>query len=409
MKFASLFTGGDGVGIAAHQAMGFELAWGIELVDWIADTANRNLGNHVITANVLDCDPHDFEPVDFLHASPPCPNFSNAKTGGEETEDDKRLARKVAEFVQVLQPRFFTLENVLQYRKSQSWQIIYDALEGLGYFVYSDNVNSADYGVPQTRRRFIVRAAKTFLPPMPRPQRWVSWYEAIGDLIPGLPDSQLAPWQVRALEKSKTVIFDAAGPHKNRRSDPYRDIDQPGLTVTTGQSGATLLVDANNTHMPGARITRNEHEPSMTIAGNNKPNRLLIDSNNASVDGRASIRDGGQPTITVSAGRSSAQPVLLIDGHNSHTASGARIYKAGDEPAMSATADPHPNKIFDGYICKRTTPRCLARFQTIPDWYDFGDLSATRQIKIIGNAVPPKLMEAVFGTMDPQNSRPGAS
>ena len=307
MKFASLFTGGDGVGIAAHQAMGFELAWGIELVDWIADTANRNLGNHVITANVLDCDPHDFEPVDFLHASPPCPNFSNAKTGGEETEDDKRLARKVAEFIQVLQPKYFTLENVLQYRKSQSWQIVYDALEGLGYFVYSDNVNSADYGVPQTRRRFIVRATRTFLPPLPRPQRWVSWYEAIEDLIPGLPDSQLAPWQVKALKRGGAI---------------------------------------------GAHV--------------------------------------------------------MIDGHNSHTASGARIYKAGDEPAMSATADPHPNKIFDGYICKRTTPRCLARFQTIPDWYDFGDLSATRQIKIIGNAVPPKLMEAVFGTMDPQNSRPAA-
>jgi len=192
-------------------------------------------------------------------------------------------------------------------------------------------------------------------------------------LIPGLPDSQLAPWQVKALEKSEAVIFDATGPHKNRRGNPYRNGNSPALTVTVGQSGAALLVDSNNARAGGV-----------------------------------TIRDENEPMVTISGARSSARPVLLIDGHNSHTASGARIYKAGDEPAMSATADPHPNKIFDGYICKRTTPRCLARFQTIPDWYDFGDLSATRQIKIIGNAVPPKLMEAVFGTMDPQNSRPAA-
>ena len=36
----------------------------------------------VINADILECNPKDFECVDWLHASPPCPSFSVAKNGG---------------------------------------------------------------------------------------------------------------------------------------------------------------------------------------------------------------------------------------------------------------------------------------------------------------------------------------
>jgi site-specific DNA-cytosine methylase len=38
------------------------------------------------------------------------------------------------------------------------------------------------------------------------------------------------------------------------------------------------------------------------------------------------------------------------------------------------------------------TPRCLARFQSFPDWYELPD-SKSLACRIIGNAVPPLLMK----------------
>ena len=53
-----------------------------------------------------------------------------------------------------------TIENVPRYRDSESMKIIEEELKRQGY-VYDANVyDAADFGVPQTRRRFIVRAVR---------------------------------------------------------------------------------------------------------------------------------------------------------------------------------------------------------------------------------------------------------
>jgi DNA (cytosine-5)-methyltransferase 1 len=117
--FASLFSGFGGADLAAIAA-GLNPIWAVEYEADIAAVYRDNLGDHVTVADILTLDPKDFERPDFLHASPPCPNFSNAKANGEETEHDIALAQKVADFVTVLLPDFFTLENVYQYRESKS-------------------------------------------------------------------------------------------------------------------------------------------------------------------------------------------------------------------------------------------------------------------------------------------------
>jgi DNA (cytosine-5)-methyltransferase 1 len=149
---------------------------------------------------------------DYLHASPVCANASLAHTAKAgialETADDLSAAIAVAEAIQQLQPRVFTLENVPRYQNSQSFAIILNALEQEGYSVNYSVVNMADFGLPQARRRLVLIASKSFHVALPSSATPCGWYEAftkcaegIAHLIPTMPDSQLLPKQQQALEK----------------------------------------------------------------------------------------------------------------------------------------------------------------------------------------------------------------
>lgn len=163
---ATLFTGFGGVEVGAIQA-GLRPIWGIEYNPKIAAVANKNLGNHVIVADVCRVDPATLEKPDVLHASPVCKNASVASKG-EEAEEDRETARAVVRFIDTLRPQVFTLENVYPYRHFQSFKIITGCLSKNGYMWDYENVNAADYGVPQTRRRLILRAVYgRLLPQLP--------------------------------------------------------------------------------------------------------------------------------------------------------------------------------------------------------------------------------------------------
>lgn len=161
----NLFSGGEGVGLGM-KAAGIHVLPGIEFDKDIAGVAEKN-GFETIFADILNIDPSTLEKTDILHASPPCSNFSLANANGSETKNDIDLARKIASFIEIQQPKYFTLENVYAYRKSQSWQTIANKLNECGYWYDLNHISAADYGVPQTRKRMIVRAIKNgFLPPL---------------------------------------------------------------------------------------------------------------------------------------------------------------------------------------------------------------------------------------------------
>jgi DNA (cytosine-5)-methyltransferase 1 len=248
----TLFTGFGGMDVGA-MAAGVTPLWGIEYRADVAAVANANLGGHVQVADVLTCNPADFAPVDVLHASPPCPNFSVANANRGETANDLALAAKVAEFVTTLRPRVFTLENVMAYRDSRSWRNIENQLFDAGYWVSVETVNAADFGVPQTRKRMIVRAVLGgFVPYLPEPVPWVGWYAAIADLIDGLPDSKLAPWQLERMPAElQTLLVSGV---LNSRSTELTQLDaaKPASTVTTSHNQSDMravLVDGDNPAM----------------------------------------------------------------------------------------------------------------------------------------------------------------
>ena len=272
--FASLFTGFGGADLGA-MAAGLQPAWGVEYDAAIAEVGNTNLGQHIKVANILDCKPRNFERVDVLHASPPCPNFSVAKAGGVETAHDLAMAAKVAEFVTVLQPRVFTLENVQAYRKSRSWHIINEALNNAGYWLNIEIVNSADYGVPQTRKRMIVRAIRGgFVPYLPAPVSWVGWYAAIEDMLHTLPDSQFAPWQLARLPDELRSHWMIGSENAGQQWGGTRYAEQPSFTITTSQSPRAFLVgkhyDAPSSVLDRHVQTKAAHEPAMTVTSSDK-------------------------------------------------------------------------------------------------------------------------------------------
>lgn len=335
----TLFSGGEGVGIGA-KAAGLDHLWGVEYDDAIAGVARLN-GFNTITGNVMDSALMMTLPrPDVLHASPVCKNASNAKADGEESPLDIATADATCAYIDHFRPDVFTLENVWGYRTFTAFAHILECLNRNGYRVNYWHLNSADYGVPQTRRRLILVARLYGTPVKPlethaEPSKitpmfdtrlpWVGWYAAIEDLIDTLPPSQFAPWQLERLpeEFTQTAIFQNLR-HDFMDGDKFRIKSAPASTLTT--------------------MYRPSHEPRAFIV-NGTPN------------------DYGASVTACSA----------------------------DDPCYTMTGSAW---LSAGRVVKMT-PRALARFQSFPDWYTLPD-KAKLACTVIGNAVPPLLYQRVI-------------
>lgn len=105
-------------------------------------------------------DPSDVPSVDLYVCGFPCQPFSHA--GSKHGLDDARgtVFRACVEYIAHHRPRYFVLENVkllLTHDSGHTWNVIRSALEAIpGYAVSWKVVNTADYGVPQSRNRLYI-------------------------------------------------------------------------------------------------------------------------------------------------------------------------------------------------------------------------------------------------------------
>jgi site-specific DNA-cytosine methylase len=414
----------------------------------IADMMERNIPHeYLLRYDVRDVDPAWLHRVEWFHASPVCKEFSTAKTGGEESDQDRETAAAVARYIAHHHPTFVTIENVWQYRKSASWQIIYRALRER-YGVRIMHVNMADYGVPQTRKRMIVIAhLDAPAPPKMRPThmenppeaaslfdvalpKWRGWYEAIEDLIPSLPDSEFAPWQLKRLpdELKETLQISTNTATAGSKSPPKTRIATAPSDVITVQQGGRMrafVVDGKLSKSGDERKlqTHPDEEPYGTVVGSHSAQRdaRAFIVSNAKTEWGDGIHNGRDPALTVSPqhkGRLRAMLVSAqsIDGGKPSQRTGeapsqsvgtnANRVRAmidygntsrkatvldGERPSMTVSAwhGRRPSQMphaFGGRVVQMT-PRALARFQTLPDWYD---LSGDDRVDVtaIGNGVP---------------------
>jgi len=160
MKVASLFCGCGGLDYGFHKA-GYEIIWSNDFDKYAVETYNRNFPNKAICADINQVDLDSIPKHDVLIGGFPCQPFS--MMGKENGFKDRRgtLFFKVVEIIENQknrgqQPKIVVLENVrnlMTHDKGRTFKVISETLEGLGYHVFSAQLNSADYGVPQTRNR----------------------------------------------------------------------------------------------------------------------------------------------------------------------------------------------------------------------------------------------------------------
>jgi DNA (cytosine-5)-methyltransferase 1 len=233
--FTSLFAGGGGSCLGAIAA-NLEPCESVEYDPAIAEVHKANIGGKMHVANILDCDPFKFEQVDWLHCSPVCKSYSPANADRRERQLDIDCAKKVTQFINILQPEWFSLENVASYGnprdkkgKLTAFGHILWALQLHGYSCQYRVLTASHYGVPQSRERLILVATKgQDLPRLPVHKTQIGWYESIKHLIPDCKESKFADWQ---LEMSKEITKPFVMSSTEQRSSTIRYYDQPIFTI----------------------------------------------------------------------------------------------------------------------------------------------------------------------------------
>ena len=99
-----------------------------------------------------------YKSIDILCGGPPCQGFS---TVGSKNKKDKRnsLFWEFLRTVNETTPKAVIFENVAGFKSlynGQAYETLIKELESIGYSVFTDVLNAADYGLPQLRKRTIV-------------------------------------------------------------------------------------------------------------------------------------------------------------------------------------------------------------------------------------------------------------
>ena len=97
--------------------------------------------------------------LDILTACVPCQTFSTLGRKHRRNDDRRnRLVHRVGEFIAVLRPRAVVMENVPPLANDVRFKRLVTRLRRLGYGVWFDVVDAAEFGVPQRRRRLVLIA-----------------------------------------------------------------------------------------------------------------------------------------------------------------------------------------------------------------------------------------------------------
>jgi DNA-cytosine methyltransferase len=211
-ELISVFAGGGLFTEGAKQA-GLTPSGAIEVDEKKAEIYRLNHGGLIQVADIREVNEWGDKDIWMLQASPPCKNSSRAKRHASESEKeiafdlDLELACATARAIEEIKPRYFLLENVGDYAVTEGYKAIRKTLQRGGYTAKHFRLNSADFGVPQSRERLYLVASldsevveRLDFSPYYRPR--VGWYEGIERHLGTCKKKILAPYQINAIAKS---------------------------------------------------------------------------------------------------------------------------------------------------------------------------------------------------------------
>ena len=201
------FCGAGGMALGLRNA-GFDVRLAFDVVEAHIKTHNHNLGEHgrVIDASATTgaelLQLAGLEPgeLDLFSGGPPCQGFSKQRRGAAAFDDPRnRLVVEFARLTIEMRPKAFLFENVAIFGQKRGAKLIEEMEQMLGdYHVHCFQVCSSDFGLAQTRSRFMMiglrRDVSSAVPVLEHAVKRSSVKDAIGDLPPPPDDYSEHPY-----------------------------------------------------------------------------------------------------------------------------------------------------------------------------------------------------------------------
>ena len=243
MNIVSLFSGAGGLDLGLIQA-GHTTVWANDMYADAVATYRRNIGDHVDDRDICEIHSSEIPDSDVVVGGFPCQGFSVANWGRSVTDERNKLYLEMVRVVADKKPKFFIAENVkglVSLGKGVILRRIIDDFSKAGYNTTWSVLNSANYGVPQKRMRFVMLGIRKDLefsdvlfPPQPTHQdpnllndkeRLLPWL-TVGKALEHIPEPEVA-LQIPNHEPSKyKLLFNGHLGHR------FIDPDAPAPTVT---------------------------------------------------------------------------------------------------------------------------------------------------------------------------------
>lgn len=199
LTYIDLFSGAGGMSLGFDKE-GFSNVFSIDIEKSFCETYKANFPEHnliqkditkLTNQEILDLTNN--KKIDVVIGGPPCQGFSMAGNIGRKFIEDPRnlLFREFARVVEIVQPKYFVMENVARlftHNNGKTRLEIIELFQKLNYRVDCKIINTADYGIPQVRNRVLFignRVTDNIIFPSKKVEKYVTVKDAI-DRFPKL-------------------------------------------------------------------------------------------------------------------------------------------------------------------------------------------------------------------------------
>lgn len=342
------------------------------------------------------------ESVELFWASPECTHFSTAR-GGKPMDDQSRCTPfDIIRWLTMLDVKRVIIENVAEFetwgplgkdcrpikeQKGSFFSMFIGAIKNIGYTVDWRICNAADYGAPTTRRRLFIQAVKKGSGKTIRwPERLYAEHpeDVNGDLF----GTDLKPWIPASSIIDWTIPCQPIDGRKRPLSPNTMKRIMNGIRRYWGEAAEPFLVRYNG----GDRRYHSIHDPVPTLDCSNRYGLVEPMFIPQQSGGTVKPVSNPLPTIAGAGAISIVEPLVMEYYGNGQCQPVSKPLRTVTCKDRFALLKPEDCRI--GF--RMLQPHELAAAQSFPEWYRFTGTKADT-VKQIGNAVCPKMAEALVG------------